>query len=178
MQTKEEVTLQDVQVRLLGAGDSLAELTSLLHRAYAELGAMGFRYKAVDQSVEVTRARISNGECYIAVRDGELMGSAVLLPPSWRPAHCEWYARPEVAVLSQFAVDPRFQRRGVGSKLIHHLEARARELGAEELSIDTAEGATHLIELYQRRGYRSVGTAQWEHTNYRSVLLSKRLAAH
>ena len=82
---------------------------ALLHRGYAELGAMGFRYRAVNQSVEVTRTRIADGEGYIAVRDDESVG-------------------------------------------------------------------THLIRLYERRGYRNVGIAQWDHTNYRSILLSKRLA--
>lgn len=72
---------------------------------------------------------------------------------------------------------PRHQRRGWGSELVRHLEAGARELGADELSIDTSEGATHLIALYERRGYRHIGYAQWEHTNYRGVLLSKRLRA-
>ncbi len=153
------------------------ELTALLHRAYAELGAMGFWYKAVNQSVEVTRTRVSKGECYVATQGGALLGTALLLPPSCRASHCEWYDRPDVAVLSQFAVEPRLQRRGWGSELIRHLEARARELGAAELSIDTAEGAAHLIALYERRGYRHIGYAQWEHTNYRSVLLSKRLRA-
>ena len=41
---------------------------------------MGFRYKAVDQSVSVTRARIANGECYVAVRDEEIVGTAVRSP--------------------------------------------------------------------------------------------------
>jgi GNAT superfamily N-acetyltransferase len=151
--------MEDIQIRVLDERDSLEELTALLHRAYAELGAMGFRYKAVDQSVETTRARIANGECYVAVRARALVGTAVLFPPSWRPAHCEWYRRPEVAVLSQFAVEPQVQRHGLGSRLISHLEARAAELGAEELTIDTAEGATHLVGLYERRGYRHLGFA-------------------
>jgi GNAT superfamily N-acetyltransferase len=168
--------MEDIRIRLLEDGDSLAALTALLHRAYAALGAMGFRYKAVDQPIETTRDRISRGECYVVACGLEIVGTALLLPPSWQPAFCEWYARPEVAVLSQFAVEPRFQRRGLGSKLIARLEGRAADLGASELSIDTAEGATHLIALYERRGYRPVGMAQWQHTNYRSVLLSKQLA--
>ena len=164
-----------IRIRRLDERDSLETLTALLHRAYAELAALGFRYKAVNQGVDVTRARISNGECYVAVSGLEIVATALLLPPSWRPAHCEFYARPEVAVLSQFAVEPRLQRHGLGSRLISRLEERAAELGAEELSIDTAEGATHLVALYERRGYRRVGTEQWEHANYRSVLLSKPL---
>jgi GNAT superfamily N-acetyltransferase len=163
------------EIRDLEETDSLEELTTLLHQAYAELGAMGFRYKAVDQSVEVTRERIARGNCYVALQAGVLVGTAMLNLPGRHYPGSDWYERPDVAVLSQFAVKPRVQRCGWGSKLILHLEARAKELGAAELAIDTAEGATHLVALYERRGYRHVGFAQWPHTNYRSVVLSKRL---
>lgn len=37
------------------------ELTGLLHRAYAELGAQGLNFTAVDQDVEVTRERAAGG---------------------------------------------------------------------------------------------------------------------
>jgi len=43
------------------------------------------------------------------------------------------------------------------------------------VAVDTAEGAAHLITFYRARGYRQVAYAQWDHTNYRSVILSKRL---
>jgi GNAT superfamily N-acetyltransferase len=167
--------LGTTDIRLLSEHDSVEALTELLHRAYSALGAMGFRYKAVDQTAETTRRRISKGECYVAIRGDAVVGTALLLPPTFRAPHCEWYDRTGVAVLGQFAVEPSFQRQGLGSRLIRHVETRALELGAEELSIDTSEGATHLIALYHRRGYRHVGFAQWAHTNFRSVLLSKRL---
>lgn len=167
---------EGIAIRPLVEADSLEELTGLLHRAYAELGAMGFRYRAVDQSPEVTRSRIARGECFVAHHAGRLVATALLLPPGQHVEPCAWYERAGVAVLSQFAVEPSFQRRGWGSQMIEHLEARAAARGWSELSIDTSEGAKHLIGLYERRGYRHVGYAQWSHTNYRSVLLSKRLA--
>ena len=43
--------------------------------------------------------------------------------------------------------------------------------------MDTAEQATHLIELYAKLGYRQVGSVQWTGKVYRSVVLSKRLQA-
>jgi hypothetical protein len=42
-----------------------------------------------------------------------------------------------------------------------------------ELAMDTAEQATHLVELYTRLGYRHVGWVQWPGKVYRSVVLSK-----
>lgn len=43
--------------------DSIAELNSLLHRAYVHLGAMGRNYTAVDQTPEGTENRIRDGKC-------------------------------------------------------------------------------------------------------------------
>ena len=77
--------MDSIQIRLLDQRDFLDALSLLLHRAYGELGATGFRYKAVDQSVSVTRNRIANGECYVAVQDPEIVGTAVLLAPTWLP---------------------------------------------------------------------------------------------
>jgi hypothetical protein len=101
--------VDELEIRLLRDEDSREELTELLHRAYAELGSLGFRYRAVDQDVAMTRKRLLRGECYVAVHASVIVGT--------------------------------------------------------------------LVELYLRRGYRRVGMEQWEHTNYRSVLLSKRLSA-
>ena len=44
-----------------------------------------------------------------------------------------------------------------------------------ELACDTAEGATHLIALYTKQGFQKVGMADWEGTNYKSVIFSKTL---
>ena len=56
------------------------------------------------------------------------------------------------------------------------VERRARELGAQELALDTAEGASDLLRMYEARGYRFIEEVDWRPTtNYRSRLLSLRL---
>ncbi|MBW1796697.1 MAG: GNAT family N-acetyltransferase, partial [Deltaproteobacteria bacterium] len=47
--------------------------------------------------------------------------------------------------------------------------------GASELALDTAEQATHLINWYERLGYRFIEYVDWDVTNYRSVIMSKRV---
>jgi GNAT superfamily N-acetyltransferase len=165
------------EVRVLEDGDSLEALTELLHRAYASLAAQGFRYLATHQDADTTRRRIARGECFLLFERARMIGTILLLPPSARASYCTWYDRAEVAVVSQFAVEPELQRQGFGGRLLDFAERRARTLGAAEVAVDTAEGAAHLIRFYSTRGYRHIGYAQWEHTNYRSVILSKRLDA-
>ena len=168
--------LDGIEVRLMFPTDSIPELTCLLHRAYARLAAMGLRYMATHQSDEVTRERAGQGECYVALKDGVLVGT-LLLKSADRTGGSPWLDRPEVASLGQFAVAPEVQALGLGARLMDLVEARATETGAAEIALDTAEPATHLVAWYGRRGYRLIEHAQWEwgHTNYRSVIMSKRV---
>jgi len=163
-----------VEIRDISSGDSLEELTELLHRAYARLGAMGLNYTAVDQSVATTLERVKGGRCFVAVASGRLVGTIVVEPTS-RDSGCPYFAKHGVASGHQFAVDPQHQRNGIGSRLLDHAESWARGNGYAELAIDTAEPAHHLIELYSRRGYKCVGWVQWEGKRYRSVLMAKTL---
>ncbi|WP_082988043.1 GNAT family N-acetyltransferase [Bordetella bronchialis] len=163
------------EIRLATADDDIAQLTALLHRAYARLGAMGLRYMAVDQPEEVTRQRMALAECYIALRQQAIIGT-VLFKPIDRTRGSAWLDRPDVAGLAQLAVDPAFQQTGLGSRLMTVAETRARQSGAREIALDTAEPATHLQRWYASRGYRFVEYVQWKHANYRSMVMSKALA--
>lgn len=163
-----------IVVRPLRDSDSIAQLAALLHRAYAELGAMGLRYTAVDQSEAKTRERISRGHCFVAELGGLIVGTILYYPPN-RKTPAEYYSRPGIAVVGQFGVDPVHQRKRIGSELFAHVESIARAEGATEIALDTAESATHLIELYKSRGFRIVGFEKWDTTNYRSVIMSKSL---
>lgn len=163
-----------LSIRLIDDGDSFEDLTALLHAAYARLAAMNLQYMATDQAVDVTRDRASKGECYVAVLDKDLIGTVTLTAPG-AYTHNAWYARPDVAVFSQFAVWPDRQGKGVGRRMVDFLEQRAAEMGVGELACDTAEPAQHLVEWYRRLGYRIVDTAKWGHTNYQTLILSKRL---
>ena len=127
-----------VEVRQFGPSDSVRDLTHLLHRAYARLGSMGLRYMATHQSDEVTRERVSQGECYVALVGGALVGTIVFKPAD-RTGGCPWLDRPEIASLGQFAVAPERQALGLGACLMDLVEARAAEAGAEEIALDTAE---------------------------------------
>jgi len=162
-----------VEIRRLAPEDSLEELTGLLHRAYGALGAMGFNYTAVDQPVERTRERAGDGECYVAVERGRIVATATfgLVEKMRRPPE---YARPGMAYLTQFAVEPELQGQGLGSRLLRRVEEHARERGATEIALDTAEGAIHLVQYYATRGYAPLGHVKRAGKSYRSVILTKR----
>lgn len=160
-------------IRQLKNEDSIVELTGLLNRAYASLAEMGFRYVATWQDEVITRRRVSRGECLVAELDGRLVGTLLLEYPA---KGAEYYEREGVAKFQQFGLEPEYQGMGIGRRLLEIAEQRAHDRGATELALDTAEGAEHLIRMYERWGYHWVGEADWEVTNYRSVIMSKELA--
>lgn len=161
-------------IRPLAEHDSISELTALLHASYASLSGLGFNYTAVDQSEDETRMRIARSECYVAEDDGQIVGT-ILFSSAARSKGCEWFNRPEVSSLHQFAVLPQHQGRGIGGKLLAFVEDKARASGAREIALDTADGAADLIDWYRRRGYREVGHVQWDGKTYRSLVMSKTL---
>ena len=166
----------DLVIRERRAYDSVTDITALLHAAYAGLAARGFRYVASHQDDDVTRRRLDGGTALLVEREGRLIATVTLYAP--RPdAFVPWYRNPGVFYFGQFGVLPSEQGGGIGGRLIDELEARALAAGAAELALDTAEGASHLVAWYSRRGYRFVEHVTWPVTNYRSVVLSKRLDA-
>jgi GNAT superfamily N-acetyltransferase len=171
-----------VSLRPLAAGDSLAALTALLHRAYARLGAMGLNYTAVDQPLEVTAQRVAHGQCYVAECDGRVVGTVTVGGP-WDPQRvpgarqCAWYLRRDLAHLHQLGVEPAARGQGIGNALIAACEQWARERGFDAIALDTAAPASHLRERYARLGYADVGEVQWAGKTYRTVIMAKPLAA-
>ena len=161
-------------IRPLLKSDSIDALTLLLNRAYSELGAVGLNYTAVNQSPEVTAQRINGGECFVAEWNGDLVGT-VLFKPTDSTSECSYFTKPGVATLRQFGVDPDFRGEGIGLRLIQTCEQWARSHRFQELALDTARAATHLISLYTRLGYAPVGEVQWPGKVYESVVLSKIL---
>jgi len=165
----------DLAIRELTPQDSIEELTALLHRAYAGLGAMGLNYTAVDQSIAATRRDVRDGVCFVAADREERLCGTVLFRRSLKGTHAPWLEREGVAHFGRLGVDPDLQGHGLGTRLIAACELRATELGAREVALDTAEPATHLVTWYSRLGYRFIEHVQWKGKSYRSVIMSKTL---
>ena len=84
--------------------DPVAEITQLLHRAYAELARLGFEYVAATQTELTTRERLSEGIALVAEQDGRIVGTSTLYLPPNGESDCDWYRRDDVAFFGQFAV--------------------------------------------------------------------------
>jgi ribosomal protein S18 acetylase RimI-like enzyme len=163
----------ELTVRLLAPSDSLAELTALLHAAYAAHAAAGRNFFASYQSVDDTRNRVARGECWLALDRDVIVGTVTITVPFAAPPG--YSAGPHAGTFYQLAVLPDYGGRGLGGRLLALAEQRIEELGAREVVIDTSGLATDLLAWYERRGYTAAGRWRWSVTNYESVVLRKVL---
>jgi GNAT superfamily N-acetyltransferase len=164
-----------IQFRPWQPNDSVAAITALLHAAYAPLAAQGMRFLASHQTPDITMERLSTGLPLIALLGDEIVATLTRYGPN-PGAPCSWFRPGDVHSLGQFAVRPDLQRQGIGRRLFDLAERRAWEQGCRRLALDTAETATHLIAWYERLGFSIVDHAQWDETNYRSVIMIKELS--
>ncbi|MBA4177323.1 MAG: hypothetical protein C0505_12320 [Leptothrix sp. (in: Bacteria)] len=172
--------LPEFEIRALATRDSLAQLTSLLHRAYAPLAARGLNINAATQDEARTRERTLSGQTFVALRGRELVGSVtVCSPPETQPGTLTdlfpQYLERSCCRFHQFAVDPDYTGRGLASLLLRQAEEWALARGYRAMAVDMAEGATELSAFYRHMGYRVVAFAQIPGKTYRSQVFRKDL---
>ncbi|MEU8543053.1 GNAT family N-acetyltransferase [Streptomyces sp. NPDC048717] len=166
----------NIRLRRFNEEDSVAELTRLLHRAYADHAAAGRVFFASYQSAQDTKYRMNKGECWIAWSGTEMVGTVTVSAPHVQPPG---FPGPvDGGSFWQLAVDPSQRGTGLGHQLLVLAESRILELGAAAAVIDTSAQAADLVDWYRRRGYEPVGTWRWSVTNYESVVLCKDLTTH
>lgn len=163
-----------ITFRLINPHDSVEEINSLLRRSYSALAKDGMKYAASHEDVEKTQKNINLGECHLAIQNEKIIGCG-LLKTSRYELDPKFYSEAGVMVFGRFAVEPSLQGQGIGKLFMNYIENRAKELEAKTLALDTSEKASHLIQMYEKRGYQFVCYHQWSITNYRSVVMSKKL---
>ena len=163
--------------REVSAIENIAALTVLIRSAYAPHAASGLRYWATHQSVEDTAKRLAAGHGFVAELNGVVVATVTLRQPE--PESKVALLR-ETATWSfgQFAVAPEHKGKGFGKRIHDFALLYAAKHGCTKMAMHTAQPATALIAMYRSWGYELAGTCDWRpHTNYLSVLMSKRVSA-
>lgn len=168
---------ETVSIRRFMTGDSIPEITALLHRAYARQREAGLDPLAGRQDEATTLDRILNSESYLAFTDQteSQIAGVILFNEHERVTFPEFFLREHVAHFAMFGVDPAIQAAGIGGKLLATCEERARETESTHLALSMAEPDKALHRYYKRRGYEYVQDWKWPYTNYPSIILAKTL---
>lgn len=94
---------------------------------------------------------------------GEILASVItsqVQPPEY--ADVPWQrtlADDEVRVIHLLMVRPGVSGRGIGTALLAHIEAQARDEGLAALRLDTGSQNLPAVHLYEKNGYRIVHRA-------------------
>ena len=164
-------------IRPVEPDDDLVGLTELVHAAYAPHGKSGLRFWGTHQSVADTSKRLASGQGFLALANGETVGTITVRSPQ-ENSPVQLFRMPDVWSFCQFAVHPDQKGLGVG-KLLHEFAlGHAATQGAKRMALDTAAPAAGLIGMYKSWGYEECGSCDWRpHTNYLSTLMVRSVNA-
>jgi GNAT superfamily N-acetyltransferase len=163
------------EIRSIRESDSLEDLTTMLHRAYAAHAVAGLHFLATHQSVEKTRERVHSGHTFVMLDEQKLIGT-VTVKLRDQSQYGEYQPTVPLASFSQLAIDPDYRGQGLGVKLIEYVEQFARSNGCAEMALDTSQLALGLIQFYEKLGYEIQARADWRPVvNYESWILVKEL---
>ena len=104
----------------------------------------GFDATGLDEK-DAAQLRPPHGVFIVAVSDGE-------------PVACGGVQTIAAGVgeIKRMWVHDAWRGAGLGSRLLHHIEERCRQLGHRAIRLDTNESLTEAIAMYRAAGYRSI----------------------
>ncbi len=140
----------------------------LVNAAYKELADMGLNYTATYQDENITRDRINRGRAFALERGDEIVGTVLFTEQNY-------FTKCRSGYVSQLAIHPSLKKSGLGTILMELCEDIAKSERYEAVQLDTAKPAKHLVDWYQKRGYRVVGETKWEDKTYESWIFEKSL---
>jgi GNAT superfamily N-acetyltransferase len=148
----------DLAIRRATPADAGA-VHALLAAAGRALAAQGFRNWEAPYPLDHLLRATADGALHVAHADDALVGTYMLraapvvayLPSPWvddaAPAR----------YLNRMAVAPAWQGRGIGGRLLAHVEEQARGAGARVVRCDVLAANRRLRDFYERAGYRACG---------------------
>lgn len=96
-----------------------------------------------DPSEKLVQEYIQRGQCFVAEREGNIVGVHVLLP-----------TRPDTVELVNVAVEQSLHGQGIGKQLVNHAVQSARQLGFTTIEVGTGSTGAQQLILYQKCGFR------------------------
>lgn len=130
---------------------------------------------------DATRA-LGRGDLFVGEDEGTIFGAAIINQIQvdvYENAPWEYPAEDsEVMVLHTLVISPSAPRRGYGKAFVQFYQDWAREHHCPYLRIDTNEKNTRARAMYQKLGFREIGTVPCDFNGIQAielVLLEKKL---
>ncbi|WP_241242717.1 GNAT family N-acetyltransferase [Paenibacillus whitsoniae] len=109
----------------------------------------------------VVRGDLKRGTAY-GLRDGKHMIGAVVVDDRQSASYGELpWTLDGARCIHRLAVDPAWQGKGLGKKLLQFAEEQARASGGGCIRLDVYSGNPGAAQLYERAGYKQVGAIRF-----------------
>jgi GNAT superfamily N-acetyltransferase len=136
------------------------EVSNLIRRTLIEVNSVDYPRAVITNqvhafTVEKIRELAAHREVYVIAQDGELLGTASL---------------EEDAIYTVFVL-PTHQGRGIGTRLMKHLEKRARTQGHTAITLPSS---TTACAFYEKLGYQAVREVYSDETGL-NIIMEKEL---
>lgn len=102
-----------------------------------------------DPSREIIKKYLMKSQVFIAESDGKTIGCYVLAKLT-----------KHLAEIKNIVVDPQYQKRGFGSRLIQHAYGQAAKDGYTTIRICTGNSSIDQLRLYQSHGFQIVAVIE------------------
>jgi ribosomal protein S18 acetylase RimI-like enzyme len=139
--------------------DDMAQIVRLVNAAYAMY--LDRMEKPPAPMLADYARLIAHGEVYVLASRAEIAGLLVV------------EAQDQALFIENVAVDPVFQRQGLGRRLMMFAEQHARRRGMREVRLYTNEVMVENLVFYRRLGFEEIERRMNE--GYRRVFLRKSL---
>ena len=111
--------------------------------ALVRLEKIGFTSDQFDRDQILYLLSEANASAFIVEQDGQVSGAAIMA----------WRKNAAIGRLYSIVIDPVFQGRGLGSKLLQICEDAAVERGCDRVGLEVRVDNERAIAMYERHGY-------------------------
>lgn len=144
----------------------LPEIAALIRAAVDAMEAQGiFQWDSVYPSEEVFLDDVEKGQLY-AVEDTSTADAAAVYVVNCecdeQYRNADWKGPDDsFRVIHRLCVHPKYQHRGLGKKILDHIEADLRRQGVRAIRLDAFSRNPYALSMYRSQGYTMTGTADW-----------------
>lgn len=153
----------NLHYRLANAGD-LDEICLLIHNAIYEMEAHGiFQWDDLYPIREDFQEDIEKQSLFLAL-DGDRLAAIYVINGEADEEYnnAKWECPDGTSyVLHRFCVSPSYQNRGIGKRVLLHLEEQIENMGYESVRLDVFSENPSAQKLYRANGYEVRGFANW-----------------
>ena len=159
-----------------GTTQDLDSVCFLIKDAIAEMEKNGiYQWDEIYPAREDFEEDIRNNYLYVVYEENELVAFyAISGECDEQYNNAEWeYESDSAYVLHRFCVSPKVQNRGIGKKVLLHIEQQIKKMGYNSVRLDTFTQNPFAQKLYRHNGYESRGYADWRKGRF--DLMEKKL---